>query len=254
MPATTDRIRTQTALLRRRARQDGSLRESGLEDSGLQNSGLQDSGLHDRSMSADRDRQPTLAEVFAETAVDGAATAFALAHLDPGKPLLWVQDRLSQRECGRPFPPGFAAPLPLIHVSVGKAADVLWTMEEALGCPALGGVLGEVWGDPAVLDFTATKRLALRAEAHGVAAWLIRRAAAPSLSAARLRWRIASLPATADPHDLRAPGTPVWRAELFRARWRKPGQWVARPEAGRLVMEHGVDLPEPADRAARQQA
>ena len=49
----------------------------------------------------------------------------------------------------------------------GARADALWAMEQALGCADLAAVVGEVWGDPAALDFTATKRLALRAEASG---------------------------------------------------------------------------------------
>ncbi len=199
-------------------------------------------------MMAERGAQPTLAEVFPDTAVDGAATGFVLAHLKPGAgPLLWIQDRVSLREAGRPYLTGFAAAFQVLHVTVSRAVDVLWTMEEGLRCPSLCGVLGEVWGEPSQLDFTATKRLALRSEAHGVPAWLIRRGAHPNLSAARERWRIGSLPALPDPDDLRAPGQPLWRADLFRSRWRAPGQWVARHEAGELVMEHGLDLPQ--DRA-----
>lgn len=203
---------------------------------------------------AERGAQPTLSEVFPDTAVDGAATGFALAHLKPGTgPILWIQDRVSLREAGRPYLGGFAVPFEVLHVTVNKAVDVLWTMEEGLRCPTLAGVIGEIWGTPRQLDFTATKRLALRAEAHGVPAWLIRRGAAPDLSAARERWRVGSLPALPDPDDLRAPGQPLWRAELFRARWRAPGQWVARHDAGELVMEHGADLPsqdDPASHAA----
>ncbi len=213
---------------------------------------LHQRALRDSAMSDAQAQPATLAEVFPDTSVDGAATGFALAHIGAhigatGKPLLWVQDRVSRREAGRPFLAGLPVPLNVIHVQAGNATDVLWTMEQGLGCPGLGGVIGEIWGDPARLDFTATKRLALRAEAHGVPAWLIRRAATASLSAARLRWRIASLPAAADPHDQRAPGQAMWRADLFRARWRQPGQWVAHHEGGALVMEHGVDLPDSGD-------
>ena len=65
----------------------------------------------------------------------------------------------------------------ILHLEVSRPLDALWAMEEGLRCPSLGAVIGEIWGDPAVLDFTATKRLALRAEAHRVPAWIIRRAA-----------------------------------------------------------------------------
>ncbi len=191
-------------------------------------------------------RQPTLAEIFPDSAVDAAAPAFALAHLKPGDgPVLWVQDRLSLRETGRPFPPGLGR-CELLHLQVSRPVDVLWAMEQGLGCPGLGAVIGEIWGSAPALDFTATKRLALRSEAHGVPAWLIRRAAPPELSAARERWRIGALPARPDPDDSRAPGTPLWSADLFRARWRAPGRWVAGhdPDTGDLEFGHAVAMDE----------
>jgi len=94
-------------------------------------------------------------------------------------------------------------------------------------CRALGAVIGEVWGDPAVLDFTATKRLAMRSEAASVPCWLVRRAAAENLSAARDRWRIGSRPSATNPHDRQSSGLPRWSLDLFRSRRLKPGAWVA---------------------------
>ena len=72
-------------------------------------------------------------------------------------------------------------------------------MEEGLRCAALGAVIGEIWGDPAALDFTATRRLAVAAERHGVAAWLVRLGGSANLSGARMRWRVASAPSLAHP-------------------------------------------------------
>ncbi len=184
---------------------------------------------------------PTLSEVFAQTAMDGAGPAFVLAALavptqsGARGPVLWVQDRMSLRESGRPYLAGLsAAAMPdMLHLTVGRAGDVLWAMEQGLGCPALSAVVGEIWGDARALDFTATKRLALRAEAHGVPAWLIRRSATPDLSAARMRWRIASAPSERLAEDPRAPGMPRWTAELFRARGLRPGLWTVRHDPGR---------------------
>ncbi len=178
-------------------------------------------------------RQPdplthTLSEAFPETVTDAAAIGFVLARLPrTTAPILWVQDRLSRKEAGRPYLAGIGTDRPLIMVSLSRAADVLWAMEDGLRCKALGGVIGEVWGDPPALDFTATKRLAMRSEAADVPCWLIRRAASPDLSAARDRWRIASLPSAPHPHDAQAPGLPRWSLDLFRSRRSKPGQWVA---------------------------
>ncbi len=198
--------------------------------------------LTDRARRPDREAMATLSEVFAERAVDGAAVAFALGHLPVSdKPVMWVQDRLSRREAGRPCLAGLPRGLKVILVDVARPVDVLWAMEQSLGCPSLAGVVGEVWGDAPAVDFTATKRLALRSEAHRVPAWLIRRATEPALSAARDRWRVRSLPSLPDPHDIRAPGQPLWRTELFRSRWRVPGDWVSHHDGTRLVMEHGID-------------
>lgn len=169
----------------------------------------------------------TLSEVFAPVAADPACTAFALTRLSCAKaPLFWVQDRLSRQEAGLPYLPGLAGRA-LIRVDLSHPRDVLWAMEEALKYASLGAVIGEVWGNPKVLDFTATKRLAMRAERYHVPCWLIRRAATPDLSAARNRWRVTALPSQPHPHDPKAPGDPRWRVELFRSRHAQPGTWIA---------------------------
>nr|WP_246849390.1 hypothetical protein [Rubellimicrobium arenae] len=195
-----------------------------------------------------------MCEVFALTPTDAAPTGFVLAQVpDPARgPILWVQDRLSRREGGRPYATGLASllrrPVQILYLEARRAVDVLWAMEEALGCPALAAVIGEVWGDPPALDFTATKRLALRAEGSGVQAWLLRRAARADLSAARERWRVSGLPSPPAPDDLRAPGAPIWQADLFRARGRMPGAWVTRHDqgTGRLDFGHLTPLADPA--------
>ena len=167
---------------------------------------------------------PTLSEVFAASARDGGATGFLLAQLPRGKPLLWVQERMAMLEAGRIYPPGLGMP-ELIHVSARDARSALWAMEEGLRCSALGAVIGEIWGDPQALDFTATRRLAVAAERNGVAAYLIRLGGHANLSGARMRWRVASAPSLAHPLDPKAPGAPAWDAELFRARGFAPGRW-----------------------------
>jgi protein ImuA len=141
-------------------------------------------------------------------------------------PLFWVQDRLSWQDTGRFYLPGLSG-RPIIRVDASRPADVLWAMEEGLRCAALAAVIGEIWGNPRALDFTATKRLAMRTERYGTPCWLIRRAASPDLSAARNRWRVTSLPSSPNPDDPKAPGDPRWRVELFRSRRMQPGMWIA---------------------------
>ena len=158
-------------------------------------------------------------------------------------PLLWVQERMAILESGRVHPPGLSDRLEsgriyppglpfadLIHVEARDARSTLWAMEEGLRCAAIGAVIGEIWGDPAALDFTATRRLAVAAERHGVAAFLIRLGGSANLSGARMRWRVASAPSLPHPLNLQAPGAAVWACELFRARGAAPGRWVITHE------------------------
>ena len=186
---------------------------------------------------------PTLAELFASSPRDGGWAGFLLAQLDPGQPLLWVQERMAILEGGRLYPPGMQF-ADLIHVEARDAKAALWAMEEGLRCGAIGAVIGEIWGDPAALDFTATRRLAVAAERHGVAAWLVRLGGSANLSGARRRWRVASSASLIHPLNPRAPGAAVWDTELFRARGAVPGRWTVTHEAGDLHL-----VAAPADRA-----
>jgi protein ImuA len=184
-----------------------------------------------------------LSEVFAETVGDAGAAGFILSQLAKGPaPILWIQDRMSRRETGRPHLPGIGAGRSLLLLESARPADVLIAAEEGLRCKALSAVVAEIWGDPPALTFTATKRLALRAEAVRVPCWLIRHGGTVDLSAARDRWRIASLPSVPDPDDLKAPGDPCWRVELFRSRDKRPGIWVARHEQGANGAADRLDL------------
>jgi protein ImuA len=176
-------------------------------------------------------QQPSLSELFASHPRDGGWTAFLLAQLDTSKPLLWIQDRMAILESGRIHPPGLPSQN-IIHVEARDARDALWAMEEGLRCSALSCVIGELWGDPRTLDFTATRRLAVASERSGVPCWLVRLGGTANLSGARMRWRIGSMPSLMNPLDPRAPGTPAWDAELFRARGAPPGRWSIAHEAG----------------------
>ncbi len=188
---------------------------------------------------------PTLNEVFVTMPTDAAGPGFVMAHLpqDLDKPVLWIQDSMSQRESGRPYLAGLAKPPQLLCLTVTRAVDVLWAMEQGLGCTDLGAVVAEVWGDAPAVDFTATKRLALRAEAHAVPAWLLRRAAAPNLSAARTRWRLGSAPSAPAPFNPRAPGAARWEVELFRARGQTPGRWIASYDRASHQMQFDTAAP-----------
>jgi protein ImuA len=174
---------------------------------------------------------PTLSELFAAHLRDAGWAGFLLAQLDIAKPMLWVQDRMAILESGRVYPPGLPSQ-ELIHVEARDARDALWAMEEGVRCAALSAVIGEIWGDPKVLDFTATRRLAVASERSGVGCWLVRLGGTANLSGARMRWQIGSAPSLLNPLDARAPGSPAWDVDLFRARGMRAGRWSIAREAG----------------------
>jgi len=182
---------------------------------------------------------PTLSELFAVHPRDGGWAGFLLAQVGTDKPLLWVQDRMAILESGRIHPPGLPSQ-DLIHVEARDARDALWAMEEGVRCSCLSGVIGELWGDPRALDFTATRRLAVASERSGTPCWLVRLGGTANLSGARMRWRIASAPSLLNPFDERAPGLAAWDVELFRARGHPPGRWSVAHEADRFHLVAGA--------------
>lgn len=200
--------------------------------------GLADGALHGEIFAASRD-------------AGGAGLALALAFdrtRDDERPWLWVQDRAALRLAGRPYHPGLPPALRrrLIHVSAATAQDALFALEEGLRCRDLAFVLGEVAGNPRALDFTASRRLSLTAERHGVPLWLVRLDAGVDLSSARMRWRARSAASLPPCWNAAAPGHPAWHAELFRARSHPPGEWILRDD-GRIL---AAGPPDPRDLAA----
>ena len=181
-------------------------------------------------------------EIFAssrEAAGAGAALALALddwrnapreegQEADDRRSIVWVQTREAARLTGRPYRAGMPENLQarVLHVLADKPEDALFALEEALRCRELAFVIGEMAGNPKALDFTASRRLTLTAQRHGVPLFLLRVDAARDLSSARMRWEVVSAPSPAPRWNAHAPGQPAWQAELFRARAHAPGHWV----------------------------
>lgn len=159
--------------------------------------------------------------------------------------VLWVQTREAARLTGRPYRPGLPAELRhrVVHVLADKPEDALFALEEGVRCREIAFVLGEIGGNPRSLDFTSSRRLTLAAERHGVPLYLVRLDAARDLSSARLRWQIAAAPSAPPEWNADAPGSPAWRAELFRARAHAPGEWRLCVAGGGLQAR----APGPAD-------
>ena len=177
---------------------------------------------------------PAHAEITAatrEASGAGLALALALDALGDGdRSWLWVQDRAALRLSGRPYRPGLPASLRsrLVHVAARTPEDALFALEEGLRCRDLAFVIGEIAGNPRALDFTASRRLSLAVEQHGIPLWLVRLDARRDLSSARMRWEACAAPSLPPRWNAQAPGAPAWRAELFRARSHPPGEWIVR--------------------------
>jgi protein ImuA len=191
-------------------------------------------------------------EVFASgREASGAAAGLALLldglraeDADAGRALLWVQDAASLRLTGRPYRPGLPEALrgKLVHVVTRSCEDALFALEEGVRCRELAGVIGEIAGNPKALDFTASRRLTLAAERHGVPLMLVRLDAELDLSSARMRWQVAAAPSPPPRWNPQAPGMPSWHAELFRARAHAPGEWILTDDGHDLVAvtpDHG---------------
>jgi protein ImuA len=187
--------------------------------------------------------QPFHSEIFASASEgSGAGLALALAHdalvdaVEDSRHVLWVQDRAAIRLGGRPFLQGLPPDLRrrLIHVAAATPEDALFALEEGLKCRDLACVIGEIAGNPRALSFTASRRLSLTAERHGVRLWLVRLDAEPDLSSARMRWQARAAPSPPPRWNAAAPGTATWHAELFRARRHAPGEWILSDETGTL--------------------
>lgn len=197
--------------------------------------------------------QPFHSEIFAAaTEASGAGLALALARdaltsSDEGaedtRQVLWVQDRKAIRLGGRPclagLPPDWRHRL--IHVAASTPEDALFALEEGVRCRDLACVIGEIAGNPRALSFTASRRLSLAAERHGVRLLLVRLDAEPDLSSARMRWRVAAAPSPPPRWNAVAPGTATWNAELFRARAHAPGEWMLSDDNAALAIRRDPD-------------
>jgi protein ImuA len=139
--------------------------------------------------------------------------------------VLWLRERHGEAETGKLYPPGLGqmglAPQWLVHIRVAEAKSLLQAGIEAASCAALAAVVIEPWGNPAVLDLTATRKLSLAAEASGTTVFLLRPSGRAGASVARTRWRVRAAPSR--PLEANAPGHPVFDIELLRHRGGRDG-------------------------------
>ena len=195
-----------------------------------------------------------LHDIHAQTGPDAvAANAFALGLATRAcgeRPLLWVfQDRAGQ-EAGGLSGAGLhewgLRPERLLVVRVREAAAMLAAGEEALKSGAVGAVLMSGWGEARAISLTASRRLALSAQAGRSTGFLVRASAMTCPSAAETRWSVAA--ALSRELEAGAPGRPAFTVALTRNRQGAvPAEWTMEwdretrafcepaPLSGRLV-------------------
>ena len=197
--------------------------ESGSEPAGLARTGHAgiDAALGGGLMRA------RLHEIFAFEADDaGCATGFVAAlALRLGGTLVWLREGEAEKRGGQLHAPGLAeiglAPSQVILGTLPDALAVLRAAADVTRCGDVGVAVVELWRDPRAFDLTASRRLALAAEASGVTVIALRIAATPAPSAAQTRWQVAAAPSL--PMEANAPGYPAWAIELLRQRGRPAG-------------------------------
>jgi protein ImuA len=162
----------------------------------------------------------------------GAAFGFALAlaGLAAAKgQVLCITTEFAAREGGAPYGVGldlFGLSLErLLILRVAHPRDALWGFEEGLKCRALAAVLAELPEEGEAADFTATRRLALAAQAGGGLGLLLRHRRYPLPSAAMTRWQVAA--AASAPDRFGGLGGTRFDLTLERNRHGRCGRFIA---------------------------
>jgi protein ImuA len=144
-----------------------------------------------------------------------------------GRNVIWIAEDLSLIENGALYGPALdgigIAPERLITVAAARMRDVLWAMEEALRCRAVGMVVGEM--RPGGIDQVATRRLALAAAAGNALGFILYTAPDDAPSAAVTRWIIGTA-ASLNAERSHGIGPPRLLARLVRNRRGPLGTWI----------------------------
>ncbi|GHA24023.1 hypothetical protein GCM10007989_19590 [Devosia pacifica] len=177
-------------------------------------------------------------EVFTDATRNGGATlGFALAQarhlLTPQRPaLIYIHLLRDSQEFGLPYAAGLArfgfSPEEVLLARTATITELLWAAEEALACQAVAAVIAEIRGAPKQFDFTASRRLSMRAASAGASLFVMRYGTGREASAAGFRWHLTPERSAAMPFDAKAPGAPRWLARLEKGvlDGRVNGQWL----------------------------
>jgi protein ImuA len=163
-------------------------------------------------------------------AIAAAFLALCLRHCGPDLPILWAATQTDL------YPPGLAGlgldTRRLILLTLERDSQAAWAMEEALRCPGLGAVVGEM----AKVDLTTSRRLQLAAEKSQIPCFILRRWPNGDLArdwrerpvAAATRWRLRPLPleGKSGGNSIESIERARWRVDLWRCRNGKPASWI----------------------------
>jgi protein ImuA len=153
----------------------------------------------------------------------GSALGFALAQaksmLAAGRSaILYLQLQSDALETGLPYEFGLKdfglVAEQVVFIRPQTIVELLWAIEEAIACRAVAAVVADIVHAHKALDFTASRRMSLRAAASGASVFLVRYARDREASAARFRWKVVPELSWSPPFDERAPGPPRWRVVL----------------------------------------
>lgn len=190
--------------------------------------GLSYSHPHDRHATAKPQSRPSL---LCPLPTRGEGTTTATPTRGCNRPeseataVVWIAEDLSLAEHGAPYGPGLdatgLAPERLITVAAARGHDVLWAMEEALRCRAIGLVIGELRARE--IDPVVTRRLSLAAAAGNTLGLLLRPTPGEETSAAATRWIIGAAPSLPSSHGV---GPPRLATRLMRNRRGHLGTWI----------------------------
>lgn len=122
------------------------------------------------------------------------------------------------------FPPALVSfgirPETILFIDLKNEKEVLWAFDEALKCPALTAVIGELSN----FSFTASRRFQLAVESSRATGFLLRCNPRNLITASVTRWKVSSIRSETE-NGLPGLGFPRWKVELLKVRNGKPGVW-----------------------------
>ncbi|QQR39162.1 ImuA family protein [Devosia rhizoryzae] len=167
-------------------------------------------------------------EVFCDAQRDtGASLGFALAQakalMSAKRPaVFYLQLEKDSQSLGLPYGPGLSSfgidPRHLVIVRTADMAEFLWAAEEIVSCRAVAAIVADVRGEPKLLNFTASRRLTMRASSNKVSLFMLRYGDRRESSASALRWRLTPYRSGKNPYDDRGIGAARWRLQLEKGR------------------------------------